>query len=204
MLRTTHGEYVAISAGDIKLDWHLIRLETPNIAFFFFSVLHKHLMRSSIHTTVGRGPVTHTDVPHRPKLVKSRTPTPFLEIHFEFLHTCCVRACPNRIGNRKRKSKSSGGWVKVKVKLPHFHVSDVFRFHPCFGRGVQTESKREKINAAEKHGRAATYGPFKTMNTCRQSSVRQHRATGAAGIHDDISTPGGRWASHGGGGRVRR
>ena len=38
------------------------------------------------------------------------------------------------------------------------------------------------------------------MNTCRQSGVRQHKSTAAAGIHDDISTPGGRWASHGGGG----
>ena len=38
------------------------------------------------------------------------------------------------------------------------------------------------------------------MNTCRQSSVQQHRSTRAAGIHDDISTPGSRWASHGGGG----
>ena len=90
-----------------------------------------------------------------------------------------MRVCPNRIENRKRKSKS-------------------IRFRECFQRGVQTESKREMRNAAEKHGRAATYGPFKTMNTCRQSSVRQHRSTRAAGIHDDISTPGGRWASHGG------
>ena len=92
-----------------------------------------------------------------------------------------VRACPRRIENRKRKSKS-------------------IRFRECFGRGVQTESKREKRIAAEKHGRAATYRPFKTMNTCRQSSIRQHRSTRAASIHDDISTPGGRWASHGGGG----
>ena len=38
------------------------------------------------------------------------------------------------------------------------------------------------------------------MYTCRQSSARQHRSTRAAGIHDDISTLGGRWASHGGGG----
>ena len=52
----------------------------------------------------------------------------------------------------------------------------------------------------KKHRRAATWGPFKTMYTCRQSSARQHRSTRAASIHDDISTPGDRWASHGGGG----
>ena len=52
----------------------------------------------------------------------------------------------------------------------------------------------------KKHRRAATWGPFKTMYTCRQSSARQHRSTRAASIHDDISTPGGRWASRGGGG----
>ena len=42
-------------------------------------------------------------------------------------------------------------------------------------------------------------GPFNTMYRCRQCS-RQHRSTRAAGINDDISTPGGRWISHGGGG----
>ena len=55
-------------------------------------------------------------------------------------------------------------------------------------------------NAAEKDGRAATDGPVKTMHTCGQPSARQHRSTRAAGIHDGISNPGGRWASHGGGG----
>ena len=62
--------------------------------------------------------------------------------------TCkTLRACPNRIENRKRKSKS-------------------IRFRgECFGRCVQTESKCENRNAAENHGRAATYAPFKTMNT---------------------------------------
>ena len=64
----------------------------------------------------------------------------------------------------------------------------------------QTESKREQRNATRKHGKAATYGPLKTMYTCRQCSARQHRSTRAAGVHDDISTPGGRWASHEGGG----
>ena len=93
----------------------------------------------------------------------------------------CFRACPNRIENRKRKSKPT-------------------RFRECFGRGVRTVSKREKRSTAEKHGRAATYGTFKTINTYRQSSVRQHISTAAAGIEDDSSTPGGRWASHGGGG----
>ena len=82
-----------------------------------------------------------------------------------------LRASPNRIVIVNRKSKS-------------------IRYGECFGRD-QTESKREKRNAAEKHGRAATYGPFKTMYTCRQSSARQHRSTRAAGIQDDMSTPGG-------------
>ena len=90
-----------------------------------------------------------------------------------------LRACPNRIEIVNRKSKS-------------------IRFRECFGRSVQAESKREHRKAAEKHGRAATYGPFKTMHTCRQSSARQHRSTRAAGTHN-IPTPGGRWASHGGG-----
>ena len=39
------------------------------------------------------------------------------------------------------------------------------------------------------------------MYTCRQPSARQHRSIRAAGIHDDISTSEGRWASHGGGAR---
>ena len=92
----------------------------------------------------------------------------------------CEKCCEG-VSKQNRKSKS-------------------FRFQECFGRGVQTESKRGKRNAAENHERAATYGPSKTMYTCRQSSARQHRSSRAAGIHDDISTPGGRWASHGGGG----
>ena len=58
--------------------------------------------------------------------------------------TTTIRACPNRTEIVNRKSKS-------------------IRFRESLGRGVQTKSKREKRNAAEKHGRAATYGPFKTM-----------------------------------------
>ena len=84
-----------------------------------------------------------------------------------------LRACPNRIEIVNHKSKS-------------------IRFRECFGRGVQTESKHENRNTAEKHRRAATYGSFKTMYTCRQSSARQHRSTRAAGIQDENSTPGGR------------
>ena len=67
---------------------------------------------------------------------------------------------------------------------------------------VSEQSQNVRRNAAEKHGRAATYGPFKTMHTCGQPSARQHRSTRAAGIHDGISNPGGRWASHGGGGET--
>ena len=54
-----------------------------------------------------------------------------------------LRACPNRIEIINRKLKS-------------------IRFREYFGRSVQIESKREQKNAAEKHGRAATYRPFKT------------------------------------------
>ena len=95
--------------------------------------------------------------------------------------TTTIRACPNRTEIVNRKSKS-------------------IRFRECFGRSVQTESKRENRNATEKHGRAAIYGPFKAINTCGQSSVQQHRSTRAVGMHDDVSTPGGRWASSRGGG----
>ena len=77
--------------------------------------------------------------------------------------------------------------------------SKSIRFRECIGRGVQTISTREKRNASVKHGRAATYGPF-TMDTCRRSSARQHRSTRAGDMHEDISTPGGRWASRGCGG----
>ena len=106
----------------------------------------------------------------------------YLPISSSFLFLAFVfsfRACPNRIEIVINKSKS-------------------IHFRGCFGRGVQTASKRENINAAERHGRASTFGPFKIMCTCRQSSARQHRSTRAAGTHN-IPTPGGRWASHGGG-----
>ena len=103
----------------------------------------------------------------------------YVELGNQISEMVRLRACPNRIENRKRTSKS-------------------IRFRECFRRCV--ESKRKKRNAAEKRGRAATYGPFITMNTCQQSSFRQHRSTGAAGIHDNISTPGGRWAFYGDGG----
>ena len=92
----------------------------------------------------------------------------YVELGNQISEMVRLRACPNRIENRKRTSKS-------------------IRFRECFRRCV--ESKRKKRNAAEKRGRAATYGPFITMNTCQQSSFRQHRSTGAAGIHDNISTP---------------
>ena len=111
----------------------------------------------------------------------------FNSIHFKMLNLVlfffsplkrALRACSNRI-------------VIVANRNNQF-------FFECFGRGVQTESTREKRNAAEKQRRVATYGPFKTMYTCRHSSARQHRSTRAADIYG-ISTPGGRWASHGGG-----
>ena len=49
----------------------------------------------------------------------------------------------------------------------------------------------------KKQPRDATYGPFKTMYTCRKSGARQRKSTRAAGMHDDVSTPGARWASRG-------
>ena len=73
-------------------------------------------------------------------------------------------------------------------------------FCEYFRRGAQTESKRKKRNVGEQQRRAATHGPFSTMYTRRQSSARQHRSTRAAGIHDNISTLGGRWSSRGGSG----
>ena len=62
---------------------------------------------------------------------------------------------------------------------------------------VSGQNQNVTRSAGEKQRRAATYGPFKTMYTCRKFSVRQHRSTRAAGRHDVISTPGGRWISHG-------
>ena len=76
-----------------------------------------------------------------------------------------VRACPNRIETVNLKPKS-------------------IRFRECFGRGAQTESKREKRNAAETHRELQPTGRSKLCphaenlalgNTVHQSSRRTRR-----------------------------
>ena len=50
--------------------------------------------------------------------------------------------------------QSSGGWVKIKLKLPHFHVSDTCRVSSCF----------DLTHAAAATARAAATGPV-SMST---------------------------------------
>ena len=62
-----------------------------------------------------------------------------------------------------------------RIEIVH-RESKSIRFRECFRRGVRKQNQNVKSE----------------MCTSRQSSARQHRSTKTVGIHDDISTPGGR------------
>ena len=85
--------------------------------------------------------------------------------------------------NRKSKNENRNEFVFESVL-------DVVSKH---NQNVKREMQPKNMGKLQPTGRS-NYN-----NTCRQSSVRQHKSTKAAGMHEKIATPGGRWASHGGG-----
>ena len=89
------------------------------------------------------------------------------------------------VSKQNKESPSKIEFIPISIKI---------------SRGVRTASKSENRNPGERRRRAQPTSPFATVQLCRQSSARQHRATTEADERDGNPIPGGRRASHGGGG----
>ena len=62
----------------------------------------------------------------------------------------------------------SGGWVKVKLKLPHFHVSDTCRVNP------RSRCNSRAVCEALSNGTPQVYDNFSSSETVKPKSKRKN------------------------------